>query len=144
MEGLPALSAVFDHWVGNGHHIGNHTHNHASLNWLSPQQYIDDIEKTEGLISKWSDLAPTRCFRHCFDMWGDTGEKRDEVLAYLRRHNYTVAPISLWFYDAQFGVAYTRALIADDKSAMSWLRRRYVETAVKQLRVQSATARPIA
>ena len=138
-----ALNQVFDGWADAGHHIGNHTHHHASLNWLTPQNYIADIERTEALIGKWSDAAPTRYFRHCFDMWGDTAEKRDAVLAWLGRAGYAVAPISLWFYDAQFSLAYTRALIAGDETAKAWLREKCVETAVNQLRVQHAAARLI-
>lgn len=143
LDDAPTLSDVFDHWAELGHHIGNHTHNHASLNWLPPQKYIEDIEKTEDLISKWSDVAPTRYFRHCFDMWGDTHEKRDEVAAYLGRMGYKIAPISLWFYDAQFAMAWMRAKLSDDKPALKWLREKIVETAIDQLQAQSATARLI-
>jgi len=138
-----ALSQVFDGWTEAGHHIGNHTHNHASLNWVAPGAYIADIEKTEALIARWSDAAPTRYFRHCFDMWGDTPAKRDEVLAWLGRAGYAVAPISLWFYDAQFSQAYARATIAGDETAKAWLRQACVDTAIKQMRVQHAAARLI-
>jgi peptidoglycan/xylan/chitin deacetylase (PgdA/CDA1 family) len=135
------LSEVFDHWAEAGHHIGNHTHSHASLNWVSPANYIADIEKTEALIAKWSNVAPRRYFRHCFDMWGDTPAKRQDVLAWLSRAGYTVAPISLWFYDAQFTAPYARAMITGDAAAKAWVRRAFVETAIKQLRVQHAAAR---
>jgi peptidoglycan/xylan/chitin deacetylase (PgdA/CDA1 family) len=138
-----ALSQVFDGWTEAGHHIGNHTHNHASLNWVTPKNYIADIEKTEALIARWSDAAPTRYFRHCFDMWGDTPAKRDEVLAWLGRAGYAVAPISLWFYDAQFSRPYARAIIAGDETAKAWLRQACVDTAIKQLGVQHAAARLI-
>ncbi|HZZ87771.1 MAG TPA: polysaccharide deacetylase family protein [Caulobacteraceae bacterium] len=142
-EDDPPLFRVFDHWLEQGHHVGNHTHSHASLNWLSPARYIEDIEKTEALIARWSDLAPVRYFRHCFDMWGDTAEKRDAVLGWLTRAGYAVAPISVWFYDAQFAVAYLRALIAADADGLKWLRAAFVRNAVGQLRAQAAAARLI-
>jgi len=137
------LAQVFDHWAEQGHYTGNHTHNHASLNWLSPQNYIRDIERTERLIRPWSDAAPVRYFRHCFDMWGDTVEKRGEVMDWLNRAGYAIAPISLWFYDAQFSIAYGRAMYSGDRAAMKWLREAFVETALNQLRTQAAAARLI-
>jgi peptidoglycan/xylan/chitin deacetylase (PgdA/CDA1 family) len=140
-ENTSLLSTVYDHWSEEGHYVGNHTHAHASLNWLTPEVYIGDIEKTEALISKWSDIAPTRYFRFCMDMWGDTPEKRGEVTDYLAQAGYEAAPISLWFYDAQFSFAYLRALLTDDTTAIKWLREKYVETAVKQCRVQAAAAK---
>ena len=57
-----ALNQVFDGWADAGHHIGNHTHHHASLNWLTPQNYIADIERTEALIGN----RISRCFQHHF------------------------------------------------------------------------------
>lgn len=139
----PTLYRVFDHWSERGHHVGNHTHQHASLNWVTPTHYISDIERTEALIAPWSNLAPFRTFRHCFDMWGDTSAKRDEVVEWLLRAGYRIAPISLWFYDGQFSLAYTRALIARDETAQAWLRERFVETAVNQLQLQAAAAQLI-
>jgi peptidoglycan/xylan/chitin deacetylase (PgdA/CDA1 family) len=135
------LFQVFDDWAACGHHVGNHTHHHASLNWLSPEGYIADIEKTEDLIAKWSDAAPKRYFRHCFDMWGDTEEKRDAVIDWLSRAGYAVAPISLWFYDVHFSIPYVRALSVGDQASVKWLRDAFVRTAVNQLRTQSAAAR---
>jgi hypothetical protein len=56
----PTLYSVFDHWTDQGYHVGNHTHNHASPNWLQARAYIEDIEKTESLISSWIARAPKR------------------------------------------------------------------------------------
>ena len=137
------LRSVFDLWAEAGHHIGNHTHHHASVDWMSAQGYIDDIERSDALIAPWMARAPTRYFRHCFDMWGDSAEKQADVGSYLARHGYEIAPISIWFYDSQFAVAYLRALMAGDDDGKAWLRARYVETAVEQLRVQAAAARTI-
>lgn len=139
----PTLYEVFDQWAAAGHYTANHTHNHASLNWVPASRYIEDIERTEQRIARWSDLAPTRYFRHCFDMWGDTAEKQAEVGDWLNRAGYEIAPISVWFYDAQFAIAYMRAVASGDRQAGQWLREKCVDTAVEQLRVQTTAARLI-
>jgi peptidoglycan/xylan/chitin deacetylase (PgdA/CDA1 family) len=140
-EDDPTLFGVFDHWAESGNHVANHTHHHANLNWVTASAYIDDIERTETLIQPWATRAPTRYFRYCMDNWGNTLEKHDTVLAYLRRHGYTPAPISVWFYDTEFLVAHWRAIGRDDREGLAWLRRVFVDTAASQLRVQAAAAR---
>lgn len=140
-ESDPDLYRVFDHWCEQGHYVSNHTHRHPSLNWIDAQTYIDDIEKTEELIAPWASLAPTRYFRYCMDMWGDTKEKQDGVEAYLKREGYTSSPLSVWFYDHAWIVPYWRAFKKDDREAQAYLRRTFVDTAVEQLRTQAAAAR---
>jgi hypothetical protein len=66
-----------------------------------------------------------------------------EVNLYLAREGYEIAPISVWFYDPQFAQAYIRALAAGDETAKEWLRTKFVDTAIDQLRVQAAAARTI-
>jgi peptidoglycan/xylan/chitin deacetylase (PgdA/CDA1 family) len=136
-----SLYGVFDHWAEQGQHVGNHTHQHASANWLPARAYIADIEKTEALIDPWMARAPVRYFRNCFDMYGDTSEKQEAVAAFLQRAGYQIAPISVWFYDAEFSIAYIRAQKVGDRETQAWLRQKFIDTAVDQLRVQAAAAR---
>ncbi|MGW4094810.1 polysaccharide deacetylase family protein [Nocardia sp. NPDC004750] len=134
------LLDVFDAWCAAGHHVGNHTHHHASLNWVDPKAYIKDIDESEALIGEWIDRAPTRYFRYAFDMWGDTSRKTDEIQVHLAKGGYVAAPVSYWFYDAQFMVAYHRALKLGDVEAQRHLRSTLVATAVQQLRNQASAA----
>jgi len=140
-EKQPDLFSVFDHWVECGHHIANHTHHHANLNWVTAPKYIADIERTETLIEPWSSKAPTRYFRYCMDNWGNTPEKHASVQAYLDRHGFKAAPISIWFYDVEFLAPHWRAIKAGDADGATWLRKAFVDTAENQFRVQAAAAR---
>lgn len=140
-EGRPDLLRTFDHWVEAGHHIANHTHHHANLNWVTVPKYLADIERTETVIQPWSSRVPTRYFRYCMDNWGNTPEKHEGVKAYLDRHGFTPAPISIWFYDTEFLAPHWRASKAGDTDGLKLVRRLFVETAVQQLRVQAAAAR---
>lgn len=139
----PDLYRVFDQWCEAGHHVANHTHRHASLNWIEARKYIDDIERTEELIARWSTRAPTRYFRYCMDMWGDTREKHEAVESYLQRHGYTSTPLSTWFYDHAWIVPHWRAAKLGDREGLAFLRKTYVEAALDQLRRHAALARQL-
>ena len=140
-DGRPELYGVFDHWAEAGHHIANHTHHHANLNWVTVPNYLADIERTETLIEPWARRAPTRYFRYCMDNWCNTPEKHEGVQAYLDRNGFTAAPISIWFYDTEFLAPHWRALKAGDADGVKRVRQLFVDTAEKQLRVQAAAAR---
>lgn len=142
-EDDPALLKVFDMWVENGHHIGNHTHHHASLNWLEPEQYIQGIEIADKYIGRWVDAAPKKCFRFCMDMWGDTECKCAEVLRYLDERNFTPVPVSAAFHDFSWQAAHLRLARRGSADDLAGFRDKFVASAVHQLRVSSANARAV-
>ena len=142
-EDDPELLRVFDHWVEQGHHVANHTHHHASINWVDAPTYISDIERTEEIIARWSSRAPQRYFRYCNDMWGDTADKQAAVQAYLKQHGYTPVPVSVGFRDSRFMAAYWRTLKRDDREGVAFLRRAFVETAMHEMRLHAANGRAV-
>ena len=142
-EDDPELLRVFDHWVEQGHHVANHTHHHASINWVDAPTYIGDIERTEAIIKRWAERAPRRYFRYCNDMWGDTAEKQEAVAAYLARHGYTPVPVSVGFRDSRFQAAYWRTVKRDDREGVAFLRREFVNAALHELRQHAANARAV-
>ena len=142
-EDDPEILRVFDHWVEQGHYVANHTHHHASINWIDAATYIGDIERTEAIIKRWAALAPRRYFRYCNDMWGDTAEKQEAVGAYLARHGYTPVPVSVGFRDSRFQAAYWRTLKRDDREGVAFLRREFVNAALHELRLHAANARAV-
>lgn len=134
---------VFDYWLEQGHHVANHTHHHGSLNWMSADAYVGDIERAADIIEPWIARAPKRYFRFCLDTWGDTPEKQDAVQTYLSSAGYIPVPISVGFPDIQFLAPYWRTLKAGDKESAAWLRKVFVETAVYELRKHAANARAV-
>jgi peptidoglycan/xylan/chitin deacetylase (PgdA/CDA1 family) len=136
----PKLLSIFDDWVGAGHHVGNHTHFHSNLNWVSPQGYIRDIELGEKDIARWLSMSSVKYFRYGQDGWGNTREKYDEVQAYLKRNAYQAAPISAWFYDTEFIAPHVRCIRCGDADAIKVVQDAFVETAVQQLRSHARLA----
>lgn len=139
----PSLREVLHHWLDTGHHLGNHTHLHAPLNWVDATQYIDDIKRGEDELGDLLTRAPARLFRHAMDMSGDSEAKRGAVEDYLREAGYTNAPITAWFSDFAWIVPYYRAHLTGDQEALTMLRQSYVQAAVFNLRSHAAGAQKL-
>lgn len=133
LEDEPALEAVLDAWCAAGHHLGNHTHHHASLNWLDAEAYCADVGRAERWIGRYVDQAPVRYFRHAMDSSGQTEAKRGAVEDHLREQGYTTAPITAWFGDFAWAAPYERAVRTGDAEALASLRTSFVEAAVGHL-----------
>lgn len=139
----PDLSEVFDLWVEGGHHVGNHTHHHPSINWLAADAYARDIERSERLIGRYIDAAPRRCFRFCMDMWGDTQCKCDEITKFVADSGYFPIPVSANFHDFRWHAAHTRVVKYGRSDDLAALHDDYVESALRQLRIHAANARAV-
>lgn len=139
----PELEKVYELWVEQGHHVGNHTHNHPCINWLDADKYTQDIELAEKYIGRYINAAPRRCFRFCMDMWGDTECKCAAVLDSLQKMAYTPVPISVGFMDTRWNAVYCRTAKRGSAEELAWLRDRYIDVAVHELRVHAANARAV-
>lgn len=124
---------ILERWCAAGHHLGNHTHHHACLNWVGAQRYCDDVRLAEDVLGDLLEAAPTRYFRHAMDMTGPSEARRGEVEGFLRAQRYTTAPITAWFGDFAWTAPYARALHAGDRDAAAMLRTSFVEAAVARL-----------
>lgn len=133
IEDDASLVEVLEAWCAGGHHLGNHTHHHASLNWLDASAYCADIERAETWVGRFVDRAPVRYFRHAMDSSGQTEAKRGAVEDFVRDRGYMTAPITAWFGDFAWIVPYERAVRTGDRDAQEMLRRSFVEGAVQNL-----------
>ena len=70
----------------------------------------------------------TRYFRHPFFHTGRSAPERQQFEAFLRRHGYTVAPITIDNYDYVFAAAYDRAGARHDAKAQERSRTRTCRT----------------
>ncbi|ROZ79394.1 polysaccharide deacetylase family protein [Ramlibacter sp. WS9] len=143
LEDDPGLRDTLEHWVDQGHHLGNHTHCHASLNWVSGKCYCDDIRRAEDAIGDLIERAPERYFRYTMDMSGESEAKRGEVEDFLRVNGYVNAPITAWFGDFAWIAPYYRATMNKDMATVEMLRQSYLQAALFQLRSHAAAARQI-
>lgn len=137
----PRLYEVFEQWVDAGHHVGNHTHHHACLNWLTAEQYCADIRRAEDTIGSLIERAPSKYFRYTMDIPGRSEAKRGAVEDFLREQGYRNAPITSWFNDFAWIAPYARAIDSGDAEALAFLRTSYVNAAVDLFEEHAAAAR---
>jgi peptidoglycan/xylan/chitin deacetylase (PgdA/CDA1 family) len=135
------LMSIINHWCDSGHHIANHTHCHACLNWVSSKFYCDDIKRAEDHIGHLIQRAPKRFFRYAMDMSGEAEIKRGEVEDFLQANGYENAPITLWFSDFAWIAPYYRAVESKDEAALAMLRTSFIDAALFQLRSHAKSAR---
>lgn len=139
----PEHLAAFDAWAEAGHHVGNHTHEHAPLRWMSDAAFRRDFETAEKHIGHLIEAAPRKYFRYPMDMCSGSEQRRGEVEQYLTENGYTNAPITSWFSDFAFIVPYFRALTLRDSEAQKQVRDMHVATAVEMLHKHADTARAL-
>ena len=137
----PASLACWNAWLEAGHHLGNHTHQHAPLRWMSADDFCRDVDQAEKLIGSLVDLAPERYFRYPMDMSSGSESKRGQVEDFLRDNGYRNAPITCWFGDFVYIVPYQRSLITGDVDAQARLEDLHVQGAIEGLEAHAASAR---
>ncbi|MGA2549553.1 MAG: polysaccharide deacetylase family protein [Burkholderiaceae bacterium] len=135
------LISIFNHWCDSGHHLANHTHCHACLNWVSAKTYCDDIRRAEEHIGHLIEKAPKRFFRYAMDMSGEAEKKRGEVEDFLQANGYENAPITSWFGDFAWLAPYYRAIESKDTTAGAMLQKSFVDAALFQLHNHAQAAR---
>ncbi|WP_182376002.1 polysaccharide deacetylase family protein [Nocardioides sp. WS12] len=140
LDNEPELLEAFDTWVDAGHHVGNHTHEHAPLRWMSDAAFRRDFETAEKHIGDLIEAAPHKYFRYPMDMCSGSEQRRGEVEQYLADNGYTNAPITSWFSDFAFIVPHFRALTSGDAEVQRQVRDMHVATAVAMLQKHADTA----
>lgn len=115
-------------WVNAGFELGNHTFSHRSLNQIELGDYQSDILKgetiTKELLAKKG--KSIRYFRHPFLQTGRSLEVKAGLDAFLAKHGYTIAPISVDNADYIFSRAYDIAFDKGDKALMKKVGDAYV------------------
>lgn len=72
--------------------LGNHTYSHKSLNSITAEKYIDDVDHADKVLTP---LFPAqKYFRYPY-LAESSGQKKQAVYDYLAAHNYIVAPVTV-------------------------------------------------
>lgn len=76
----------------SGFGLGNHTLTHANLNKMTVEAYIQEIQKSDKILS--SVLTKPKYFRFPYLVEGQ-GSKKEKIMHYLFSKNYRIAPITI-------------------------------------------------
>ena len=108
--GVDGLRQILDRWLDAGADLGNHSYSHLNINNVPLAQYTDDILRGEPAIRAALAARGRKLvyYRHPFLFTGPTPEIKRDMQAFLDRHNYRVAPVTLDDSDYMYAAVYNR------------------------------------
>lgn len=109
--------------------IGNHTYTHRSLNSISAEKYIADIEKADITLARV--MTDPKYFRYPYLAEGK-GEKKKQVLDYLAAHQYMIAPVTIDSKDYAFNAQFYRIPYRKRAQSINQFKKRYLAFIWKQ------------
>jgi peptidoglycan/xylan/chitin deacetylase (PgdA/CDA1 family) len=115
-------------WVNGGYDLGNHTYSHHSYNKVPDSVYFDDILKGQIITSQLMEAQGKKLqyFRHPYLHAGRDAEKYEALNAFLTKHNYIPAPVTIDNDDYLFAKAYHNAYQEGNKKLMVEIGEQYV------------------
>ncbi len=122
-EGLALAKA----WGDAGHAIANHTMSHPDLNSknVTLAQYTQEVLDCDKVISTLPGYQ--KWFRYTYLREGNTPEKRDGMVKFLKEQNYRNAYVSLDTSDWALDQKLTDTLAKDSNADVSAIKRVYLE-----------------
>lgn len=109
--------------------LGNHTYTHQSLNALTAEKYIADIDRADNTLA--SVMTEPKFFRYPYLAEGK-GEKKQKVLDYLTAHQYIVAPVTIDTKDYEFNAQFYRIPYRQRAQRLEQFKKRYLDFIWKQ------------
>lgn len=82
-----------------GFQLGNHTYSHWDLNHTNVNKYIADVERADKILEPI--MTKPKYFRFPYLAEGHKAAHK-KFFAYLKAHNYTVAPVTIDSKDYEF------------------------------------------
>ncbi|MFT4060200.1 MAG: polysaccharide deacetylase family protein [Legionella sp.] len=112
-----------------GFSLGNHTYTHRSLNGMSAEKYIADIERADTKLAPV--MTEPKYFRYPYLAEG-TGAKKQKVIEYLAEHQYTIAPVTIDSKDYEFNARFYRIPYHKRTQNLEQFKQRYLAYIWKQ------------
>jgi peptidoglycan/xylan/chitin deacetylase (PgdA/CDA1 family) len=127
---------IFDEWIAAGNFLANHTYSHLNLSQASSLEYINDINKNNILLEKFTSERK-KYFRYPYLDEGDTHEKRNQVREYLISHQYQIVPATIYIEEYRWNTTFTNCVLSNDQPGLTLLKDNLVKHAVEMLRIAS-------
>ena len=123
-------------WSESGLELGNHSFSHPDYNKVSFQYYTNDILKGEIITKEIlkEQHKQIKYYRHPYLHVGNTKVKADSLDAFLMRHNYVAAPVTIDNEDYLFASAYKRTKEKNDTAIINKIGHDYIVYMEKKLK----------
>ena len=131
-------NAVLFEWVEKGNILANHTFSHIDLENVIEEDFIQDIEKNEDILSRFPNVE--RYFRYPFLSESRSFMKRSLVHHYLVSHHYRIAPVTIDFYDFMWNTALSKCLTHGNAEGVNHLKDQYLFSAINCIKQASEIA----
>lgn len=139
----PETVGVLGAWVAAGNPLGNHTWSHMNLDDHTATEYEGDIAHNEQLLQLQMKTGDWHWFRYPFLAEGNTPEKQMGVRAYLAKHGYKIAGVTMSFGDYEWNEPYARCSQKKDEKAILWLERSYLRAADQEIRYERGLSKKL-
>lgn len=138
--------ALLERWLGAGHELGNHGHDHLDLHRVEPEIWLADVLRGERLTRPLVEArgGELRWFRHPFLHTGRSVEVQRSTARFLAEHGYRIAPVTVDNGEWIYGDAYADAWNRGDAAAMERLGRDYVRYMLEVVDFYEGQSRAIA
>jgi peptidoglycan/xylan/chitin deacetylase (PgdA/CDA1 family) len=133
---LPEGQTVIDHWSDTGNLLGNHTFSHLDLEYVTEEEFIEDIEVNEKHLSMFYQFE--RYFRYPFLSESTSFMKRACLQEYLNNKKYTLLPVTIDFHDFMWNTALSKCLTHQQGNGTEYLKNTFI-TAVQKAVEQSVS-----
>jgi peptidoglycan/xylan/chitin deacetylase (PgdA/CDA1 family) len=134
VAGDPTIETVLQAWRDAGQPLGSHTYSHPNLDTVSAVDFEANALQNEPLLERYMPDQDWHWFRYPYLAEGDTLHKRRLVRAWLRRHHYKTAQVSMDFEDYLWNEPYARCAASHDQAAIQKLHDSYLATADQYIR----------
>lgn len=129
----PKLVDVLGAWRGSGNLLGNHTWSHMNLNQHSLEQFEGDVTDDEPTLRLLMYHQDWRWLRFPYLNEGDTAPKRMGLRAWLGKHGYKIAAVTMSFNDYEWNPPYARCVAKHDWQEVDWLEASYLHAAEENI-----------
>lgn len=120
---------LLEEFAQSGFTIGNHTYSHPSLNSISAQSYIENIEKADKILDPI--ISHPKYFRYPY-LAESSGQKKQDVYDYLNEKGYIIAPVTIDSKDFKFNNQLFRIPYRQRPANLPSLKKRYIAYIWKQ------------
>jgi peptidoglycan/xylan/chitin deacetylase (PgdA/CDA1 family) len=112
----PEMVALLERWLDDGLELGNHTYAHPDLHTTPLPEFEADVMRGDSVTRRLLAVRGQmpRYFRHPYLHTGRSLPVRDSLVAFLGRHGYRVAPVTIDNADYVFARAFDQAKYRGD------------------------------